>query len=137
MPLLRGPHLLRTRPGSRRVRAGSRDTAPARKWCAAPAAADRDDQKAELLYRVLRDAIVRGSKHAGIRFFKNKGEGLMTQIDKERGWSYESHYTILGLVTWQELHAQKLPKWALPVGYRDFSLDNLPMSPSDLDGQLD
>jgi hypothetical protein len=61
----------------------------------------------------------------------------MTQIDKERGWSYESHYTILGLVTWQELHAQKLPKWALPVGYRDFSLDNLPMSPSDLDGQLD
>src|SRR5262249_53567806 len=81
---------------------------------------DRDGQKAELLYAALRDAIMSGSKYVGVRFWKNKGEGLMTQIDKEKGYSYQSRYPILGMVTWPELHAQRPPKWAIPTGYRDF-----------------
>jgi hypothetical protein len=36
---------------------------------------DRDGQKAELLYAALRDGIMRGSKHLGVRFLKDKGEG--------------------------------------------------------------
>jgi len=95
---------------------------------------DRDGKKAELLYATLRDAIMRGSKYLGVRFWKNKGEGLMTQTEKERG--YSSQYAILGMVTWLELHAQKLPKWAIPTDYRDFSLNALPMNLSDVDRQL-
>ena len=98
---------------------------------------DRTGQKAELLYAALRDAIMRGCKHVGVRFWKNKGEGVMTQIDKEHGYSYESRYAILGMVTWPELHAKRLPKWAMPTDYRDFSLNTLPRHPFDLDGQLD
>ncbi len=98
---------------------------------------DRDGQKAELLYAALRDAIMRGSKHLGARFWKNKGEGLMTQIDKEHGFSYQSRYPILGMVTWAELHAERLPKWAIPTDYRDFSLNALPRHSSDLDKQLE
>src|SRR5262245_7589353 len=82
-------------------------------------------------------SFMRGSKHLGVRFWKNKGEGLMTQIDKEHGYSYESRYAILGMVTWRELHAEKLPKWAIPTDYTDFSLNALPMYSSDLDKQLD
>ena len=77
---------------------------------------DRAKQHAELLYAALRDAIMKGSKHVNVRFWKNKGEGLMTQTEKERG--YSSQYAILGMVTWPEVHAQKLPKWAIPTDYR-------------------
>src|SRR5262245_6146682 len=96
---------------------------------------DRDRQKAELRSAALRDAIMRGSKHVGVRFWKSKGEGLMTQAEKERGYS-TSQYAILGMVTWPEVHAQKLPKWAIPTDYRDFSLNALPMDLSDVDWQL-
>jgi hypothetical protein len=95
---------------------------------------DRDGKKAELLYAALRDTIMRGSKYLGVRFWKHKGEGLMTQTEKERG--YSSQYAILGMVTWLELHAQKLPKWAIPTDYRHFSLNALPMNLSDVDRQL-
>jgi hypothetical protein len=98
---------------------------------------DGAGQKAELLYAGLRDALTRGSKHLGVRFWKNTGEGLMTQIDKEHGYSYQSRYTILGMVTWPELHAQRLPRWAIPTDYKDFSLHGLPKNPSDLRGLLD
>jgi hypothetical protein len=97
---------------------------------------DEKEQKALLLNTALRDAIISGQKYAGVRFFKKPGEGLMTQVDKEHGYSYESRYTILGLVTWQELHASQLPKWAMPIDRKDFSLDGLPESRFDLDRYL-
>jgi len=98
---------------------------------------DKNEQKALLLNDALRDAISSGRKYAGVRFFKKTGEGLMTQLDKEYGWSQECRYMILGLVTWQELHAGRVPKWTLPTDYNDFSLDDLPEFSSDLDRQLD
>jgi hypothetical protein len=68
---------------------------------------------------------------------KEKGIGLMTQLDKEHGFSYESRYPILGLVIWPTLRAASLPKWAVPTDQIDFSLDALPRYRSDLRGQLD
>ncbi len=97
---------------------------------------DRDEQKAQLLYKALRDAIISGEKFASVRFWKKKNEGLMTQKDKEHGYSCQSRYLILGMVTWIELHAFKLPKWSVPTDQRDFSLDALPKSRFDLDRQL-
>jgi len=97
---------------------------------------DGDGRKAELLYSALRDAITSGNKYLDVRFWKNKGDGLMTQADKKEGYSYESRYPILGMVTWPGLHAERLPKWALPLGYWDFSLNTLPMQISDLERQL-
>jgi hypothetical protein len=81
---------------------------------------DRDEQKAELLYTMLRDAIVSGEKVAAVRFWKEEGEGKMTQLDRERGCSYESRYSILGMVTWPGLQAPGLPKWALPSDLTPF-----------------
>jgi hypothetical protein len=97
---------------------------------------DKDEQRARLLIGALRDAILSGRKYAGVRFFKKKGEGIMTSIDKEHGWSSDSRYMILGLVAWQELHADRLPKWTLPLDCFDFSLDDLPEHRSDLDNRL-
>jgi hypothetical protein len=37
----------------------------------------------------MRDTLANGQKYMGVRFFKTKGEGLMTQTDKEHGYSYE------------------------------------------------
>jgi hypothetical protein len=98
---------------------------------------DENEQKALLLNAALRDAIISSRKSAGVRLFKKPGEGLMTPTDKEHGYSYESRYTILGLVTWQELQADRLPKWAVPTDRKDFSLDDLPESGFDLDKYLD
>jgi hypothetical protein len=97
---------------------------------------DKNEQKGLLLIDALRDAIISGRKYAGVRFFKKKGEGLMTPTDKEHGYSYESRYSILGLVTWQVVHAGRLPKWTLPTDYDDFSLDDLPERRFDLGSQL-
>ncbi len=71
---------------------------------------DRDEKIAQLLIGALSDAILSGRKCARVRFFKKEGEGLMTPADEEHGYSYQSRYSILGLVTWQELHAGRLPK---------------------------
>jgi len=98
---------------------------------------DKSEQKAQLLMGALRDAVMSGRKYAGVRFFKEKNEGLMTPTDKEHGYSYQSRYSISGLVTWQELHASRLPKWTLPSDHNDFSLDDLPERRFDLDKQLD
>src|ERR1700738_1899242 len=98
---------------------------------------DQSGQKAELLYAALRDAIMRGGKYCGVRFWKNKGEGLMREIDKEHGYSYQGGYPILGMVTWPELHAKRLPKWAFPTDNWDFSLNTLPELASDLNKQLE
>jgi hypothetical protein len=98
---------------------------------------DNDEQKAQLLIGALRDAILSGRKYAGVRLFKKEGEGLMTPTDEERGYSYQSRYSVFGLVTWQELHASRLPKWTLPTDYQDFSLADLPEWRSDLDSKLE
>jgi hypothetical protein len=97
---------------------------------------DRDGQKAQLIYEALRHAILSGKKCKNVRFWKKKGDGFMTEVDKEHGWSYQSRYPILGMVAWPELQAVGLPKWAIPADQTDFSLGALPRFRSDLDNQL-
>jgi hypothetical protein len=87
---------------------------------------DRDEQKAQLFHSTLSDAIMCGQQCADVRFWKEKGKGLMTQLDQQHGYSYESRYPILGMVIWPTLQVARLPKWAVPTDQIDFSLDALP-----------
>jgi hypothetical protein len=47
---------------------------------------DQGGRKAQILYNALRDAIVSGRKYVGVRFWKKKGDGLMTPLDREHGY---------------------------------------------------
>jgi hypothetical protein len=98
---------------------------------------DREGEKAQQVYSALHDAIMSREKFAEIRFFKEKGQGLMTEIDRLHGYSYESRHTILGMVIWPTLQAHNLPMWAVPTDQHKFSLDALPKQRSDLDRELD
>jgi hypothetical protein len=46
----------------------------------------------------------------------------MTAKDRERGYSYESRYPLLGLYPWAELEAIDLPNWAVPTWNEQFSV---------------
>ncbi len=80
-----------------------------------------------------RDALLCGRRHSNVRFWKKKSDGLMTALDKEHGHSYESNWPVFGIITWSELMSTKLPKWAVPLGHHNFSLDTLPEYLSDLE----
>jgi hypothetical protein len=56
----------------------------------------------------------------------------MTETDKQHGYSYESRYSILGMLTWDQLEAQNLPGWALPSDHERFSIAELPQHRSQL-----
>jgi hypothetical protein len=75
---------------------------------------DGAGQKAELLYAALRDAMMSGSKYLGVRLWKKQGDGVMTQSDKEQG--YSRHYPIFGMVTWPGLQAEKRTARASTLG---------------------
>jgi hypothetical protein len=79
-----------------------------------------------------RDALLLGRRHSSVRLFKNKGDGVMTDKDREHGWSYESRYSVIGVVTWNVLQSERLPRWALPPGETGFSLEGLPENPRDI-----
>ena len=97
---------------------------------------DRDGQKRQLFYSTLRNAIMCGQRCASVPFWKEKGKGLMTQLDNEHGYSHQSTYPILGLVIWPTLQVARLPKWAVPTDQWEFSLDALPKDRTDLDRSL-
>jgi hypothetical protein len=86
------------------------------------------------MYEALRDAMASGKTYTNVRFWKKKGEGFMTQEDKEQG--YGGGYPILGMMVWPQLQTVRLPKWAVPTAQTDFSLDALPKFRSELDQQL-
>jgi hypothetical protein len=96
---------------------------------------DENEQKALILNDALRDAILSGRKSAHVRFFKNRGEGLMTQVDKEKGYPSD-RYAILGMITSQELHAGSLPRWGLPTDHRYFSIYHLPQDSLGIEHKL-
>ncbi len=56
----------------------------------------------------------------------------MTEKDREYGWSYESSYSVTGIVTWNTLQSERLPRWALPPTEKRFSLEGLPEHPWDI-----
>jgi hypothetical protein len=78
------------------------------------------------MYEVQRCAVMSGRRYSSVRIWKRKGDGLMTGLDKEHGYSYESRYEIFGVTTWCELEARNVPKWALPPAHVNFSIRDMP-----------
>ena len=76
---------------------------------------------AQALYEGQRAALAAGRQYSAVRFLKREGDGAMTAKDRERGYSYESRYPLLGMYTWAELEAPDLPNWALPIWNERFS----------------
>jgi hypothetical protein len=97
---------------------------------------DEKEQKTLIIAEALRDAILSGRKSAHVRFFKNIGEGLLTQVDREKGCSGERRYLIVGMTTFQELHAGSLPRWGLPTDHRYFSIYHLPQDDLGMEHKL-
>jgi hypothetical protein len=78
------------------------------------------------IYDAHRDALWSGRTHSTVGFWKQEGDGVMTALDREKGYSYQSRYPVFGIITWSELNSTSLPTWALPPSHEHFSLENLP-----------
>ena len=78
------------------------------------------------MYEAHRCALMSGRRYSLVRVWKRKGEGLMTTLDKEHGYSYQSRYEVFGVLTWCTLEARNVPEWALPTAHENFSIRNLP-----------
>ena len=93
------------------------------------------DESDEIIKKKLLDshqaALLSGEPFSGFCIFKRKGEGSMTDLDKEHGYSYESRYDVTGYVTWRILLSKHLPNWALPYDHQNF--DHQGFDPSWLD----
>jgi hypothetical protein len=89
-----------------------------------------DAEIAVEIYEAHRCALMSGHRHSSVRVWKRKGEGPMTALDEEHGYSYESRYEIFGVTTWCELEARGVPEWALPAAHVSFSVRDLPQSTS-------
>ena len=84
------------------------------------------DQKIAVeMFEAHRCALISGRHYSLVRVWKRKGDGLMTALDKEHGYSYESRYEVFGVLTWCTLEARSLPEWALPITHEHFSIGNL------------
>ena len=86
------------------------------------------DQFATEIYEAHWGALMSGRRFSQIRVWKRKGEGLMTELDKEHGYSYQSRYTVIGITSWCQLMARDVPAWALPIDHENFSIGDLPES---------
>src|ERR1700730_4777549 len=73
-----------------------------------------------------RDAIICGRNYSLVRIWKRKGDGLMTETDKEHDFSYESRYPIIGLTMWSHLVSRSAPGWAYMPGDERFTLESSP-----------
>jgi hypothetical protein len=87
---------------------------------------DSDGGIRKALYESHKAALLCGQRRSLARFWKRAGDGVMTEKDREHGYSFESRYPLIGLYTWAELESKLLPSWAIPYGTDGFSLNNLP-----------
>jgi hypothetical protein len=85
-----------------------------------------DPKVAVEMYEAHRCALMTGRRHSLARVWKRPGEGLMTALDREHGYSYQSRYEVFGVTTWCTLEARNVPEWALPMGHERFSVRDLP-----------
>lgn len=76
-------------------------------------------------------ALRSGGVHSLARFWKREGDGRMSDVDREKGWSYEGRYALTGMYSWAVEESKKLPAWAVPYASERFSIEKLP-SGSDL-----
>jgi hypothetical protein len=70
--------------------------------------------------------LLSGHKYTSLTIFKKKGDGLFTEKDRQKGYSYESRYPVIGLSMRSRYELATLPKWAVPRLDERFSLDDAP-----------
>jgi hypothetical protein len=87
---------------------------------------DKDETIRRALFEGHHAALLSGRRYSFVRFWKRPGDGVMTQKDREHGYSYESRYPLIGMYTWAQLEAPSLPAWAVPYENERFSLKNVP-----------
>jgi hypothetical protein len=90
---------------------------------------DPEGAIAETLYEAHKAALLSGRRYSLARFWKQEGEGVMTQKDKEQGWSFGSSYSLLGMYSWAVVEARNLPPWAAPHGSERYSTEDTPEHP--------
>jgi hypothetical protein len=86
---------------------------------------DVDGRIARAICEAHRDALGSGQINSGIRLFKAKGAGSVSEKELEQGYS-SSSIEILGYVIWATLESTHVPKWQLNPADFDFSLADLP-----------
>jgi hypothetical protein len=86
---------------------------------------DTDGRIARAICEAYRDALASGELNFGIRLFKAKGEGSISDQELVEGYS-ANPIAVLGYVTWATLESTNVPKWQLPPANFDFSLADLP-----------
>jgi hypothetical protein len=96
------------------------------------ALSNRENKTASAIFDAHCNALLSGKRHSLVRFWKKKGDGLMTERDKAHGFSYESRYSIFGIITWNGLVSEQLPRWALPMDHEHFTLEGLSNDRHDL-----
>jgi hypothetical protein len=86
---------------------------------------DFDGRIAREICEAHRDALASGQINFGIRLFKAKGTGSISDKELAEGGSFNS-IAILGYVIWATLESTNVPKWQLNPADFDFSLAGVP-----------
>jgi hypothetical protein len=88
--------------------------------------ADKNYEIREALFEAHKAAMCSGQQYSFARFFKRKGDGVMSPKEREQNWSSESIYPLIGAIAYAELQSLRLPSWAYPYSDRRFSIENMP-----------
>jgi hypothetical protein len=88
--------------------------------------ADQDQKIREALFEAHKAAIWSGERYSFARFFKRRGDGVMSPKEREQNWSSESNYPLIGATSYAELQSHRLPSWAYPCSDNRFSIKNMP-----------
>jgi hypothetical protein len=86
---------------------------------------DQDQKIREALFEAHKAALWSGRRSSFARFFKRKGDGVMSPKDQERQWSEDQH-PLLRVITYAELQSERLPSWAYPHDDQRFSIKSMP-----------
>jgi len=87
---------------------------------------DTDSEIRSLFFQAHHAALLSGKRRSSVRFFKRKGDGVMTEKERQDQWSSESRYPLLSAVSWVELESERLPRWAYPFSDERFSAKGMP-----------
>jgi hypothetical protein len=79
---------------------------------------------AEAVYQAHRDAMISGERKSDVRFWKRKGDGLMTEEERVEG--YSQSFPLVGALVWAYVESKTLPPWAAPMDSEKYSADKAP-----------
>jgi hypothetical protein len=87
---------------------------------------DPNHEVPSALFEAHKAAIYSGRRCSHARFFKRRGDGVMTEKERADEWSSEHFFPLLGAYAWAEVQSPKLPRWAYPPDHEHFSLETVP-----------